>query len=159
MITITKKEEIVFNQIKIFADDYPEGVPISVLRKETGLYEHDLNDILKMLDSKDIVDYQRGHVKIIYFDEDFNTVESQKDVISAELDLKEKKSYEIIKNAVDENNIISKYDLEGHLLYGELQLSDFRMYHIILSLENKGLLKYMRKMDGEYYKLIDKGYH
>ncbi|MCQ2737331.1 MAG: hypothetical protein MJ224_01840 [archaeon] len=157
MITITKKEDIVFNQVKIFINDYPDGIPLSVLRKETGFYEHDLNDILKMLDSKDIVKYQKGHVwKGSNFDVDFNTVESQKEVISAELDMKEKKSYEIIKNAVNENNMISKYDLEGHLLYGELKLSDFRMYHIILSLENKGLLKYVRKMDGEYYKLIEK---
>lgn len=156
MITITKKEEIILNQVKIFANDYEEGIPLSVLRKETGLYEHDLNDILKMLASKGIVDYQKGHVKLDNYDVEFNTVESQKDVISAELDLKEKKSYEIIKSIVDENNMVSKYKLEGNLLYGELELSDFRMYHIILSLENKGLLKYVRKMDGEYYKLIDK---
>lgn len=157
MITITKKEDIVFNQVKIFINDYPDGIPLSVLRKETGFYEHDLNDILKMLGSKGIVKYQKGHVwKGSNFDVDFNTVESQKEVISAELDMKEKKSYEIIKNAVNENNMISKYELEGHLLYGELKLSDFRMYHIILSLENKGLLKYVRKMDGEYYKLIEK---
>ncbi len=156
MITITKKEEIILNQIKIFINDYEDGVPLSILRKETGIYEHDLNDILKMLASKNIVDYQKGRVKLLKVDSEFNTVESQKDVISAELDLKEKKSYEIIKNSVDENNMISKYKLEGNLLYGELKLSDFRMYHIILSLENKGLLKYIRKMDGEYYKLIDK---
>ncbi len=156
MITITKKEEIILNQVKIFANDYENGIPLSVLRKETGFYEHDLNDILKMLASKGIVDYQKGHVKLANCDVEFNTVESQKDVISAELDLKEKKSYEIIKSIVDENNMVSKYKLEGNLLYGELQLTDFRMYHIILSLENKGLLKYVRKMDGEYYKLIDK---
>ena len=156
MITITKKEEILLNQVKIFANDYEDGVPLSVLRKETGLYEHDLNDILKMLASKGIVDYQKGHVKLANYDVEFNTVESQKEVISAELDLKEKKSYEIIKSIVDENNMVSKYKLEGNLLYGELELTDFRMYHIILSLENKGLLKYVRKMDGEYYKLIDK---
>lgn len=156
MITITKREEIILNQVKIFANDYENGIPLSVLRKETGFYEHDLNDILKMLASKGIVDYQKGHVKLANCDVEFNTVESQKDVISAELDLKEKKSYEIIKSIVDENNMVSKYKLEGNLLYGELQLTDFRMYHIILSLENKGLLKYIRKMDGEYYKLIDK---
>lgn len=156
MITITKREEIILNQVKIFANDYENGIPLSVLRKETGFYEHDLNDILKMLASKGIVDYQKGHVKLANCDVEFNTVESQKDVISAELDLKEKKSYEIIKSIVDENNMVSKYKLEGNLLYGELQLTDFRMYHIILSLENKGLLKYVHKMDGEYYKLIDK---
>ncbi|MCQ2977976.1 MAG: hypothetical protein MJ232_08175 [archaeon] len=156
MITITKKEELILNQVRIFNDDFPEGIPLSHLRQETGLYEHDLNDILKMLASKDIVDYKKGHVKLINFDDNFNTVESQKDVISAELDLKEKRSFEIIKSIVDETGMVSKYDLEGNLLYGDLHLTDFRMYHIILSLENKGLLKYIRKMDGEYYKLIKK---
>lgn len=155
MITITKKEELILNHVKEINDEYPEGIPLSRLREETDFYEHDLNDILKMLASKEIVDYKKGHVKLINFSDNFNTVESQKEVISAELDLKEKRSYEIIKRIVDDDNMVSKYKLEGNLLYGELKLTDFRMYHIILSLENKGLLKYVRKMDGEYYKLIE----
>ena len=41
------------------------------------------------------------------------------------------------------------------LLYGDLKLTNFRMYHIILSLENKGLLKHIHKSDGEYYLLVE----
>ena len=72
-----------------------------------------------------------------------------------ELNLKEKESYNLIKNLVDDKNLISKYTLEGHLLYGDLKLTNFRMYHIILSLQNKGLLKPIDKNDGEYYLLVE----
>ena len=41
MITITKNEEVVLNQINIFAIEYPEGVPINVLRKDLGFHEYD----------------------------------------------------------------------------------------------------------------------
>ena len=72
-----------------------------------------------------------------------------------ELNQKEKDSYNLIKELVDDKNLISKYTLEGHLLYGDLDITNFRMYHIILSLQNKGLLKTISKDDGEYYLLVE----
>jgi hypothetical protein len=69
--------------------------------------------------------------------------------------MKEMESYKLIKQLVDENNLVSKYTLEGHLLYGDLKLTNFRMYHIILSLQNKELLKPINKDDGEYYLLVE----
>ena len=51
------------------------------------------------------------------------------------VNIKEKESYNLIKELVDDKNLVSKYTLEGHLLYGDLKLSNFKMYHIILSLE------------------------
>ena len=36
-------------------------------------------------------------------------------------------------------------------MYGELELSPKRTYNIIVSLENKQLLKRVEKVDGEYY--------
>ena len=36
MITITRNEEVVLNQIKIYSMEYPQGVPVNVLRKELG---------------------------------------------------------------------------------------------------------------------------
>ena len=72
-----------------------------------------------------------------------------------ELNIKEKESYNLIKELVDDKNLVSKYTLEGHLLYGDLKLSNFKMYHIILSLENKNLLKPIKKEDGEYYLLVE----
>ena len=64
-------------------------------------------------------------------------------------------SYRLIQELMDDKNLVSKYTLEGHLLYGDLNLTNFRMYHIILSLQNKGLLKSIQKEDGEYYLLVD----
>ena len=69
--------------------------------------------------------------------------------------MKEKESYKLIQDLVDDKNLVSKYILEGHLLYGDLKLTNFRMYHIILSLQNKGLLKTINKDDGEYYFLVE----
>ena len=62
--------------------------------------------------------------------------------------------YDLINKLADENNLVSKYILEGHMLYGDLKLTNFRMYHIILSLQNKGLLKSIDRDDGEYYFLV-----
>ena len=79
---------------------------------------------------------------------------SKKDVEEIELNIQEKESYNLIKELVDDKNLVSKYSLEGHLLYGDLKLSNFKVYHIILSLENKNLLKPIKKDDGDYYLLV-----
>ena len=55
MINITKNEEVVLNQIKIFDAEYPEGIPTNVLIKDLGFHEYDLIDILKELDDKNIL--------------------------------------------------------------------------------------------------------
>ena len=38
MITITKKEEVVLNQIKIFIKEYSDGIPIELIRKEVDFH-------------------------------------------------------------------------------------------------------------------------
>ncbi|RBQ22752.1 hypothetical protein ALNOE001_15930 [Candidatus Methanobinarius endosymbioticus] len=155
MITITKKEEIVFNQIKIFNLEYEDGIPENLIKMELGMYEHELKEILEELDHENLIDYTDKKVKLTDFEREITAVDSRKEVILADLDVKEKKSLEIIENLVDENKTVPKYILEGHLLYGELKLSNFRMYHIILSLENKGVIKPINKEDGEYYLLTE----
>jgi hypothetical protein len=65
---------------------------------------------------------------------------------------KELQSMEIIEKLVDESGKISRTLLEGNLLYGEMELTDIRMYNLITSLENKGVLKKFTLTDGEYYK-------
>ncbi|WP_296880319.1 hypothetical protein [uncultured Methanobrevibacter sp.] len=155
MITITKNEEVVLNQIKIFKIEYPEGIPLGVLRKDLGFHEYDLVQILGELEDKELVIFKDNKVSLSEHEKDINTVNSKKDVEELELNMKEKESYDLIKDLVDDKNIISKYTLEGHLLYGDLKLSNFRMYHIILSLQNKGLLKLINKDDGEYYLLVE----
>ena len=50
-----------------------------------------------------------------------------------------------------DNGYAPRYVLEGALLYGELELSPKRTYNITVSLENKNLLKKVKRADGEYY--------
>lgn len=155
MIAITKKEEVVLDQIKIFDIEYPEGIPTNVLRKELGFHEYDLVQILEGLSEKELIEFKDNRSRLADSNMEINTVNSNQDLKELELNMKEKESYELIKNLVDDKNLISKYTLEGHLLYGELGLTNFRMYHIILSLQNKGLLKTINKDDGEYYLLVE----
>ena len=155
MITITKKEEVVLDQIKIFDIEYPDGIPTTVLRRELGFHEYDLVQILEGLSKKGLIEFDNNRSKLTDSEKEINTVNSKQDLKELELNMKEKESYELIKSLVDEKNLISKYTLEGHLLYGDLGLTNFRMYHIILSLQNKGLLKSINKDDGEYYLLVE----
>jgi len=156
MITIAKKEELVFNQIKIFSLEYEEGIPENIIKMELGIYEHELKEILEELAAKNLIKYFDKKIKLADFEKEITSVESRNEVKMADLDAKEKKALEIIKNLVDKNKTVPKYILEGTLLYGELKLSNFRMYHIIVSLENKDLIKPINKTDGEYYLLVDK---
>ena len=155
MITITKNEEVVLDQIRIFIIEYPEGVPLGVLRKELGFHEYDLVEILEELSAKDLVIFKDNKASLTDHEKEINTVNSKKDLEELELNMKEKESYKLIQELVDDKNLISKYTLEGHLLYGDLKLTNFRMYNIILSLQNKGLLKSIHKDDGEYYLLVE----
>ncbi len=155
MITITKNEQVVLDQMKIFNIEYPEGIPVSVLKKELGFHEYDLVEILEELSAKDLVLFKDNKASLSEHEKEINTVNSKKDLEELELNMKEKESYKLIQELVDDKNLISKYTLEGHLLYGDLKLTNFRMYHIILSLQNKGLLKSIVKDDGEYYLLVE----
>lgn len=155
MINITRNEEVVLDQIKIYAIEYPEGVPLNILRKELGFHEYDLVQILEELQDKDLVIFKDNKASLSASEKEINTVNSRKDLEELELNQKEKDSLKLIQELVDDKNLISKYTLEGHLLYGDLKLSNFRMYHIILSLQNKGLLKTIDKDDGEYYLLVE----
>ena len=155
MITITKNEEVVLNQVNIFAIEYPEGIPLNVLRKDLGFHEYDLVQILEELKDKGLILFEDNKISLSEHEKEINTVNSKKDVEELELNMKEMESYKLIQELVDDKNLISKYTLEGHLLYGDLKLSNFRMYHIILSLQNKGLLKSINKDDGEYYLLVE----
>ena len=155
MINITRNEEVVLNQIKIFDIEYPDGIPTGILRKELGFHEYDLVQIIGELQQKGLVIFKDNKVSLSESEKEINTVNSRQDLEELELNQKEKDSYNLIQDLVDEKNLVSKYTLEGHLLYGDLKLTNFRMYHIILSLQNKGLLKTITKDDGEYYLLVE----
>ena len=151
MITITKDEERILNKIKSYPN---EKIDVSLIKEDLGIYEHDLNDLLKSLDSKGLVSYDGSTAILKDVDKEINTVDSKEDVINAELNQKEKASFEIIKSLQDEKGFVSRYEIEGNLLYGDLKLSDFRMYHILLSLENKGLIEAVYRKNGDYYKVL-----
>lgn len=155
MINITRNEDVVLKQVKIFNIEYPDGVPLNILKKELGFHEYDLVQILEELQDKGLVIFKDNRASLSESEKEINTVNSKQDLEELELNQKEKDSYELIQELVDDKNLVSKYTLEGHLLYGDLELTNFRMYHIILSLQNKGLLKTITKDDGEYYLLVE----
>ncbi len=155
MINITRNEEVVLNQIKIYDIEYPDGVPVNILRKELGFHEYDLVHILEELQDKGLIIFKDNKANLSESEKEVNTVNSKKDLEELELNQKELDSYKLIQELVDDKNLVSKYTLEGHLLYGDLELTNFRMYHIILSLQNKGLLKSINRDDGEYYLLVE----
>lgn len=154
MITITKKEEVVLNQIRNFILEYDNEIPEDVIKEKLGFYEYDLNRILNILNEKNLIEYRNNIIQLNEPNKEIKTVNTLKDVKKVELGLKEKESLKIIENLVNEDNIVSRYILEGNLLYGDLKLTDFRMYHILLSLENKQIIKPIKKDDGDYYLLL-----
>ncbi len=152
MLHITKKENRVLNQVKYFQNEYNEGVPYRILKLDLDMSEVDLKDILNMLDSKDIVSYDNGTVKLLETG-NVNVWDSQEEVVNEELNQTEEKAFEIVKKFVSGKGKISKPILEGQLLYGELKLTSLQTYNLIASLENKGLIHKIQVPDGEYYVL------
>ena len=153
MITITKNERNVLDLVKKLNGSYEDGIPQNLLKIELKIHEYQLYEILNSLKNKKLVDFEDNRVKLLDTDEKINTVNSKQDVIDAELNQIEQDSIELIKNIVVDG-IVPKYELEGNLLYGNLNLSDFRMYHVIISLTNKGIIKPILKYGEQYYSLL-----
>ena len=152
MLHITRKENIVLNQIKYYQNEYKNGIPYRILKLDLDLSEMDLKDILMMLDSKSIISYKDGTVKLLETGH-INVWESKEDVTKEELNQTEEKAFEIIQEVAGESGLISKTLLEGNMLYGELKLTSLKTYSLIIALENKGLIKKIQLPDGEYYTL------
>ena len=87
MITITKKEEVVLNQVEIFNPEYPDGVPIKFLKDELGFHEYDLVQILNTLSEKNLIEFNGSSVKLTISDKEINAVKSKKDVEKIELNI------------------------------------------------------------------------
>ena len=132
-----------------------QSIDVAIITFGNEIKLHTPYTPVKELQDKGLVVFNDNKVILSESEKEVNTVNSKKDLQELELNQKEIDSYNLIKDLVDERNLISKYTLEGHLLYGDLELSNFRMYHIILSLQNKGLLKTIDKDDGEYYLLVE----
>jgi hypothetical protein len=149
MITITKKENVVFNQIKYLQMEYTGGISENILKMEIDITEHHFKDVLDDLEQKNLIIREDGKIKALPVSKKISVVETRKEVKTAELDQMELDALDIIRNLSKEDGLVSRYILEGNLLYGKLKVSNFRMYHIIISLENKGILKKIKKSDGD----------
>ena len=68
---------------------------------------------------------------------------------------KEEELRELLLDIVDEKGNISKYTLEGHLLY-TLGCTNVEMYNVIVSLMNSKELVLFELSDGSYYKYYPK---
>lgn len=152
MLHITRKENMVLNQIKYFQNEYKDGVPYRILKLDLDLSEMELKDILILLDEKEIVCYKEGNVSILETD-DINVCENV-DVVKKEiLNQTEEKAFVIIRDVAGESGLISRSLIEGYLLYDELELNSVKTYKMIIALEDKGLIKKIQRPDGEYFTL------
>ncbi|MDR3222834.1 MAG: hypothetical protein LBT66_03725 [Methanobrevibacter sp.] len=198
MVTISKKEYIIYRQIKTLSLEYGNKIPLSIIKMELELYKEYLENVLNLLTNKGIILHEDNSIRLNKMDEEIitedkaenineiaiednqanedheklaiednqtnedyeklaiedNQTQVKEEAKSLKLNKKERKSLEIIENLVKDDKTVSKYLLEGNLLYGELKLTNFSMYHVVLSLENNGIIKTIKKIDGDYYKLL-----
>lgn len=156
MITITEKENQILESVKKFNDQYDNGIPMKTIQEDLDIYEHNLHDLLSDLTEKKLINYSYSTkiIKLININEEINVVETKEDILNLELNKRELNVLQIIRESVNEENIISRYILEGKLLYGKDKISNFQMYHILLSLELKKVIRKIKKQDGEYYRLL-----
>ncbi len=154
---------LVLNGIKDLQLEFPDGVPVKILLEELNLSDDELKATLLSLMDDGVIFIEEEYVKLVeQVSEDDNggldnpvnvsddTVLIEEENI-ADLTERELEGLEIIKVLADDSKYVSKYLLEGHFLYGNLKLSPLGTYNLILSLENKGLIKHVRLRDGEYY--------
>lgn len=153
MITITKQEQIILDELKYFQQEYPNGISENILKSETNITEHQFKDILKDLTRKKLIKIENNKLKLIETEKKINVVKNRQEVKTAELNQMEIDALNILNEMSGDEFTVSKYMAEGTLLYGDLKLSNPRMYHILVSLQNKGILKKIEKEDGEYYQI------
>ncbi|MBC7118134.1 MAG: hypothetical protein H5T38_04145 [Methanobacteriaceae archaeon] len=153
MIIITRKENIIYEEITDLKLEFIDGIPENIIKGRIDISEHDYHEILNNLQSKNLIIREDGKIKPQDVKDKIKVVESKREVKIEELNQLEKETIKIIKN-LTENGLIPRYTLEGNLLYGKLKLDNLQMYRILLSLENKKILKKIKRKDGEYYKFL-----
>ena len=154
MQVITKNENKILLLIKNNLDKYPEKIPYNKIKDILELSETSLIDLLEALQEKNFIKLDSDAKEVHYIDLYLETkvVEDKSALKSYMLNETEEDAYVIIQNVISKyNGYAPRYVLEGALLYGELELSPKRTYNITVSLENKNLLKKVKRADGEYY--------
>lgn len=161
-------ETIIIERIKDFQMEYPDGVPLNILKMDLGISVEELQKNLLTLEEQEILFIENEeYVKLVEstdgenmeLDETLTENGSSKiteepvikNAITYDLTEKEMKALEIIKEITDESGHIPRYILEGSLLYGQLKLSTLGVYNMVMSLENKGIIKKITIKDSEYY--------
>jgi hypothetical protein len=166
-------ETTVTSRIKDLQREYPDGVPINILKMDLGLSVDELQVILLSLENQGVLFIENEeYVKLVENTPEEESLleesptedaskltipdESLKEGISSkeipdDLTEKELKALEIIKELADDSGHVSRHIVEGNLLYGDLKLNTLGFYNLIMSLENKGLIKKIKLTDGEYY--------
>jgi hypothetical protein len=159
---------LVLDGIKDLQLEFPDGVPVNILLKDLNLSDEELKATLLSMMDDGVIFIEEEYVKLVEqvseddivsvdnvgLDDSVNVSDEKLIIDEAklkELTEKELEGLEIIKVLADDSKRVSKYLLEGHFLYGDLKLSPLGTYNLILSLENKGLIKHIKLSDGEYY--------
>ena len=166
-------ETIIKNRIKYFQTEYPDGVPINILKLDLDLSVEELQKDLLSLEEQGILfieddeyvklvdnssEKSSDELEIIYTQSTTVEITYQPEVekaITYDLTENEIKALEIIKDLTDESGHIPRYIMEGSLLYGDLKLSTLGVYNLIMSLENKLIIKKVQLYDNEYYVILD----
>ncbi len=166
-------ETIITDRIKDFQREYPDGVPLGILKMDLGISVEELQRSLFSLEEQGILFIENEeYVKLVESPGGEDLVEESEDTVAQDTvtepvkvtseppikkaetyDLTEKeiKALEIIKDLTDESGHIPRYILEGTLLYGDLKLNTLGVYNLIMSLENKGIIRRVQIKDSEYY--------
>lgn len=175
---LPNQEILVLNALKYFQAEYQEGVPVNILKLDLDLSDEDLKDILGGLDKKGVIFIEDERIRLVK--KDISTEESEKDLVediskdipedfskdptnekqnlkkedlTPILSKNEIKVYNTLKGQSDVFGYISVNLVEGYLLYGDLKLSTKGCYNLISSLENKGIINKVHKVNGDYYQI------
>ncbi|MBM4240212.1 MAG: hypothetical protein FJ150_00775 [Euryarchaeota archaeon] len=184
MIILTQKENLVFNQIKYLQIEFGTGVTYKILKFDLDIPEIELKEILENLEKKELIfitddnkikaktkefeikvrpsgEIEEKNKKVNLEKIKLNEIKIDKERINKRkyrqvenLNQTEKDALKIIKEVADDNGLMSKYFLEGNLLYGNLKLSNLKMSKLIMALEGKRLIKKVQRKDGECYSLL-----
>lgn len=159
-------ETIIVSRIKYFQTEYPDGVPLGILKMDLDLSVEELQGSLLSLEEQGIlfieneeyvklVETPAGEEIEVKMEADSTPIIPDKPTVDEaktyDLTEREIQALDIIKDLTDETGHISKYILEGTLLYGDLKLSTLGVYNLIMSLENKGIIRKIQINDSEYY--------
>jgi hypothetical protein len=160
MTNSSPQVKLTLNSLKYLQAEYPNGVPSNILKLDLDLSDDEFSEILLNLKDQGlifIVDEQINIVEKVSEDDiKVETTDDARLIEKEEIDLsgKESEAYDLIHKLADESGFISRHLLEGNLLYGDLKLSTLGVYNLIMSLENKKLLKKIQLNDGEYYSIF-----